>query len=318
MKKLLFRLAVCSISGALLFASCDAFGPPDETPGGKDVTEGLTLTYDLNYADIGEPLAAVTGKQPGDIVAVAGQKGQDGKEVFGKDGYAFAGWNTKRDGTGVAYFSDGWETATGYTIDEDGGRVLAPGRPLSGKGTVTFGDSDITLYAQWAEFYITLREDAQAVFLGWHAERVLSKETITIPDSINTLPVIGSGGWSLQRLYLAQALVIESTRFTQLDTHTFPDLQQLVRLEIPYVTVIDTALHGYRDLHTITLGANVVFKMNGTVITLDNIDELYTYGFPLSYAFVSYYLDPDGGNKHAGTYTSNWSGVDGNWVLVNP
>jgi hypothetical protein len=283
MKKLLCGLAVCSI-GLLLFTSCDAFGPPDETPdGGKDATEGFTLTYDLNYADIGEPLAKVSGKQAGDTVNVAKQYDDQDNLLFGKDGYAFAGWNTKWDGTGAAYFPDGWETVKGYTIN-DGERTRIPGAPLSGKGTVTFGDSDITLYAQWSEFSITLREDVAAVFLKWHTDRVLSRETITIPDRINTLPVAGSDGWLLRDLYLAKTLVIESAQFTQFDPHAFPELEQVETLTMPYVRVIDSALHGYRDLHAITLGANVVFKVDGTEITLANIDALQnTYGFPLSY-----------------------------------
>ncbi|MDR1073579.1 MAG: hypothetical protein LBL45_07885 [Treponema sp.] len=319
MKKLLFKLAVCSVSGALLFASCDAFGPPDETPGGKDVAEGLTLTYDLNYADIGEPPAKITGKQAGDTVRVTGRSDEQGALLFDRDGYAFAGWNTKRDGTGAAYFPDGWETATGYAINELGERIRTPGAPLSGKGDVTFGDGDITLYAQWSEFSIVLREDAQAVFLTWHTDRVLSRETITIPDRINTLPIVGSGGWLLNGLYLAKNLVIESSQFTKLDAHTFPNLQQLEILEMPYVREIDSSLHSCLSLQSITLGTDVVFKVNGTIITLDNIDDLhYRYDFPLSYAFVKYYLDPDGGNKRAGTYSSYYTGINGDWSIVSP
>jgi uncharacterized repeat protein (TIGR02543 family) len=77
-----------------------------------------SLIYDGNGNATGNVPVSSGLFAKGDETVVAGNTGQ-----LGKDGYTFAGWNTKADGSGIDY-------------------------PAGGK--LTFGTQDVTLYAKWS------------------------------------------------------------------------------------------------------------------------------------------------------------------------
>ncbi|MDR0386740.1 MAG: hypothetical protein LBH57_01760, partial [Treponema sp.] len=110
---------------------------------------GLRIIYDGNHYDYGTLPVDTTSYQAGDTVSVPDPEDPDDpnsdQDLFGREGWAFAGWNTKPDGTGTAYFPASWQLTTGYDSDWN---------PIRGdllqRDTVTFEDRDITLYAIWA------------------------------------------------------------------------------------------------------------------------------------------------------------------------
>lgn len=95
-----------------------------------------TVTYDGN--------GATSGSMPPDT-AVYGQNFITTKNAFAKDGYWFAGWNERADGTGVPW------CLTSAGVAEDGGSWMW-----------TY-DHNITLYAQWIKC-------TPPEFAGWNTQ----------------------------------------------------------------------------------------------------------------------------------------------------
>lgn len=105
-------------SNLVLYAQWNAVVTPEPTP----ITPGITsylVIYDANGANNGQTPADFNRYLPGATVTLLSNVG-----ALGKTGFTFVGWNTKADGSGIAYGVD----------------------PAS---TLRVENQNVTLYAQW-------------------------------------------------------------------------------------------------------------------------------------------------------------------------
>jgi hypothetical protein len=225
----------------------------------KTGIEGLTFTLD------GVMDSRIY--QTGDTVTVGYAK----TDIFGKNEYGsgFAGWNTKPDGTGTAYFLSDDKIVTGYTPGDQPEPIYGE---LLGKDTVTFGDDDIRLYSIWAGGFIDpYREkagDPISAVIGWHSDVWGNATNLEIPETINTLQVTRINCWVFSGCDLLKNIVIPgSVKFIGRNAFFFN-----------------------QELETIRIGAGVVF---------DPIDEYHDSSFKKF--IVSYTAD----GEKAGLYRKN-------------
>jgi hypothetical protein len=239
--------------------------------------QGLRIIYDGNHYDYGTlPVDTQTYRQ-GDTAQAPDPDDPDSDEdLFGRTSWAFAGWNTNPNGTGTAYY---------------------PG------DTVTFGDSDITLYAIWAIAWIDVSKDGQnnlSATINWHADTAVAMQHIIIPSQVNTIPVTAINPWVFMNC-LARSLVIPDT-VTSIGDFAFTGMTHLETITLSKnITEIAHGVFANTNVSQITLGANVTFSPANA--------ENNWVNDPWKTDFIR---DYNAGGKKAGTYKNN----GGTWALV--
>jgi hypothetical protein len=128
----------------------------------------------------------------------------------GREGWAWVGGNTKADGTGTAYFPASWRITTGY----DGSDEMSPIRgDLLQRNTVTFEDSDITLYAIWDICWIDILNDEEnklSAVINWHTDTTVARQGLTIPSQINSIPVTAILPWAFMQCLVKNLFISKS------------------------------------------------------------------------------------------------------------
>jgi hypothetical protein len=252
------------------------------------IERGLRIIYDGNHYDYGTLPADAGVYEEGDMVQVKDPDDpKSDQDLFGREGWAFAGWNTKPDGTGTAYFPSSWS-------DVDG-------NPL-GRDTVTFGDSDITLYAIWAICSVNIVKDQDntlSATIRWQADIAVGRQNLIIPGKINTILVTAINRWAFNDCMVARELVVPDT-VTSIGDFTFSEMHSLETIilsknikEIGYGVFYDS-----NNVNTVTLGADVNFDSGGE--------------WPIPPEWKTNFIrDYNAGGKQAGT----WKLSGGTWTL---
>ncbi|MDR2743210.1 MAG: carboxypeptidase regulatory-like domain-containing protein [Treponema sp.] len=265
-------------------------------PNNPDTIAGLRIIYDGNHYDSGTLPVDTEIYENGDSAQV--------KEAdsFEREGWAFAGWNTKPDGTGTAYFPASWHITDRYNTDD---RTPVEGDPLD-RDKVTFEDSDITLYAIWAICNFDVLKDAKgdlSATISWHTDAAIGRQYLEIPASINTILVTAIKPWVFKDCRLARDLVIPDT-VTSIGDFAFTGMQCLETItlsknikEIGYGVFYNTY-----SVQQVTLGDDVIFSSSNS----DN-----EWATPPEWK-TSFIRDYEAGGKKAGTYRQD----NGSWTLI--
>lgn len=137
----------------------------------------FNVTYNANDST-GGTAPADSSYDEGATVTVADNTGK-----LKKTGYAFAGWNTKADGSGTSY--------------------------IAGTGTFVMGSADVTLYAQFVETEVTVKkldDDFEVIIDGWEAEyqyQVWSYQKVIGDFVLDVNANVPANQWILAHAYTA-------------------------------------------------------------------------------------------------------------------
>jgi hypothetical protein len=251
---------------------------------------GLRIIYDGNHYNFGALPVDTTVYKTGDTVSVADPDDPNSdKDLFGREGWAFVGWNTKPDGTGTAYFPASWHI-TQYT-SKTGNSWSSTEGDLLNRDRVTFEDSDITLYAIWDICWFNIEKDGQnnlSAVIHWRADAAVVRQNLEIPASINTIPVTAIQPWAFMQCELARTLIVPDT---SIGDFAFIGMIHLETVTLSKnITEIGLGVFANTNVVQITLGANVTINIE----TEDWWDNWWWVD-----GFVQDYT---AGGKKAGTY----------------
>ncbi|MEI6389134.1 MAG: InlB B-repeat-containing protein, partial [Spirochaetota bacterium] len=127
------------------------------------------VSYDSNGATGGTPPTDSSNYQSGDSATVAGNTGS-----LAKAGYAFAGWNTKADGTGTSYAADAKVTMgagsvglfAAWTVQKFGIKGNIQKGPFSSGTSITIQALDANLDPLGTSYQTVTTDDFGAFALG--------------------------------------------------------------------------------------------------------------------------------------------------------
>ena len=258
--------------------------PVTVTMGTADATITANCTEDPKYNIVYKANGGI-----GDDITVAEYAGENVTILyctFEKEGYAFTKWNTKADGTGVAYAANDV-----YVMTEEG----------------------ITLYAQWEETTAeTLTFDFTSEIDGWahkKADGIAGNFTYTLDDKDYVFSLSKNGDGIYQTTY-KEASYLMINNGEELGLPTIPGYK-LTKVAATNTSGCSTSVEV-----SITDGTNELVGGIAQIWTKTN--STYVYILPNTYTNSKYYLVPSKKNAQIASLALTFEQVDVREVNVGP
>lgn len=132
MKKIIYFPGLVIILSFLISACASSSGAGAGTSSSASSVPEYTVTYNANGAASGSVPVDPEAYASGATVTVLGNTGN-----LAITGYAFTGWNTKANGSGISYLASK-------------SKAKKPGATMPVGATFVMGPANVTLYAMWS------------------------------------------------------------------------------------------------------------------------------------------------------------------------